>query len=404
MSSRGTGTYATRRVERGVYFFLNYARSAPVLIEKPLTAVPPPPPGGDYWVSAFFDRLLGAVRSRARPAPERNIGFYDQHVSAASDLAATLTEVLRTAQVFVPLYSPGYVTKSWPRRVEAAFHSRLTSAGVARPERHVVPVLWTPVPSWWEDGSPVLAKALAEARSLGEGIPEYAENGVRALCMLKPYRSALNEVMGRLADRIVEVAEDHPLGPSPVPDLRQSRDNDRPDPSFVVTVLAPTRAEAGSSGGDTASYGDHALDWRPFSGRQAQPLANYVADVAERLGLAASITPFPEVADLSRDAPAIVLVDPWMLRAPGGRDIVSAAFDQLPRWVLPLVVRDEHDPRYVRSGRGLADEAVHLLETATGAVVSRVDDLVALESEPSRAVTRARRAFLKLWPGLSTGG
>ncbi len=133
-----------RPAARGTYFFLSYAHSAP-------------PPGAradaDVWVGQFFADLSDEVRRQARPVAGMRIGFFDQHIPLGADWKAALAEALGDAEVFVPLYSPGYFSRPWALGEQESFRARLAAAGSARlTAGHLTPVLWIPFPPW-EDAS-----------------------------------------------------------------------------------------------------------------------------------------------------------------------------------------------------------------------------------------------------------
>jgi hypothetical protein len=313
-----------------------------------------------------------------------NIGFFDQQIPPTSDLKAELSEALGQAEVFVPLYSPGYFTKTWTLRERGVFLNRLATAETPGSDRHLIPVLWTPFPSWRKPTS------VDEALELGEGIPEYAENGVRALRMLSSYRDSYNLVLHRLATKIIHAVEHYPIGPSPAADLRQIPAALSDDPAFIVTALTPRRARADERGSGVA--------WRPFAGSQVLPVAEYAASTAERLGLSTRVVDFDQVPPLVDRSPVVVIIDPRILADPDGEQTLRAAFMGLPEWVLPLVVAQGDDSRHSGPTPRLADRAMTVLESVRETTVPRTDGLEELVADLPRVITRARRAYLKLGP------
>src|SRR6185312_5509288 len=125
------------------------------------------------------------------------IGFYDQQIPSGADLKAWLSTALGSTEVFVPLYSPGYFRKSWPMREQEAFRRRLQTASAVAPDKHIVPILWTPFPS--REQTPMAARAA----STRPGVSEYGENGLRMLCMSVSYQHSYRLVLSWLADEIV---------------------------------------------------------------------------------------------------------------------------------------------------------------------------------------------------------
>src|ERR1700722_12752031 len=113
------------------YFFLSYARS------DPLAGNPDENP--DEPVETFFSDLTDAVRRHAAGGGANVSGFYDRKVPVGSDWKQFITKALSAAQVFVPLYSVGYLTNSWPGRELACFKKRVEVAGRRNPLHRLGP-------------------------------------------------------------------------------------------------------------------------------------------------------------------------------------------------------------------------------------------------------------------------
>ena len=352
---------------RGSYFFLSYAHQPPAARGAEHTP--------DPWVRALFRDLSAAVSRLGATTSSIQPGFVDLDMPVGSDWNAELAEALGAAGVFVPLYAPSYFTNSWSLRERAAFEHRLHQAGVTIDGPHVVPVLWVPLPPW--DANPDVLAAYA----LGEDLPAYRENGLRAMCMLSYYQEQYSTLVERLAERIVQAAELDPLRPSPAPSPDEV-EAPALEPSFVAAVLAPA---------------DGAARWRPFAGRQELPAAAYVANTAERLGLPAVIKDFGTADELLSRYPAVLVIDPWTLDQPDGEHILLEAIKNLPPWVVPLVVVDEE-----ASGDGhaaqLAAEAMAMLGRAGIVKAEQAGDLDGFIDAIPALVTEARRQFLRLGP------
>jgi FxsC-like protein len=348
-----------RRAAGRTYFFLSYAHVPPTQELTP--DVPPddqPDAAPDHWVTLFFDELSNEVRRLARPGrgPE-GMGFYDPQLPPGSDWKLLLAEALGGAEVFVPLYSPRYLTWSWPRTEREAFRRRLEASGVHGTRRHVQPVLWTPTPgaeTWPGDDR---RRALA----LGEDVPAYAENGLRALRVFPSYRDQYRAVVQRLARQIVDVAEQSPLGPSPVPKLRAYHGGDGGEgvTPFVVAVLAPV-ADRLPAGRAPTTYATTATEWRPFTAGRTVPVAEYAANLAERLGLPARIVAFDPGDPPFASAPGLLLIDPWVADDDHARAALVNILANLPEWAAPVVVLDEEDTQYARAAT-LAEVVVGML-------------------------------------------
>jgi FxsC-like protein len=372
---------------RGSYFFLSYAHSPPLAGNH--QADP------DQWVRRFFRDLTASVTRHATPRSALAPGFFDQEIPVGSDWKASLNRALGAAEVFVPLYSPGYFARSWPGREWACFHRRLVMAGLDDPVRRFAPVLWIPLPG--EQDRPALREALA----VGASQPDYAENGLRALLRLKPYRGVYRDVVDRLARRIVELAEGSPLEPSPVPDIDATESAFLPEAApavFAVTVAAPT-AGAVPAGGDPSHYGERSQYWRPFPRQQELSLAAYAAGVAERLDFAVMVTGIEKTGDLLSSRPGIILIDPWFIAEDRGLRMLRSFVQGLPSWVLPLLVLEPpHDARAARLAKDVRDildaagavrtEAAHRAARGVGSLEEFVSIMPALIAEAERQYLR----------------
>ncbi|NUT22502.1 MAG: hypothetical protein HOV77_25300 [Hamadaea sp.] len=157
-------------------FFVSYASPVPSNAD---TRSPWP----SHGVAPFYAdlcRLLGVLTGGRRPVR----GFLDLDLPDGVDLDDARRRAMDSARVFVPLYSPVYF-----RRLPAeyaVFHQR---------EVAVLPVLWTAFGT---------GEHAAETEAALEVVddPQYAENGLRALRMLKAYDESYAVVMEALAVRL----------------------------------------------------------------------------------------------------------------------------------------------------------------------------------------------------------
>lgn len=371
------------------FFFLSYAHTAP------LAGLEPDPV--DYWVEKLFRDLSAGVCREAGLAPDTPVGFFDGTLQAGADWKAETTARLSTAEVFVPLYSSRYFAMSWPGREWACFATRLADEPSGRPSRHIVPVLWSPLPSTLdlpEADDPVALAGDAEE------IGEYAANGLRALNMLRLYRELYEKIVGQLAKRIVHVAREHRLGRRAVPPLDRMPSEFRrkgADDDFVFTVAAPT-ARTAPEGRALGWYGAESTDWRPFGDRQQLSLADHAIAVAERLGFSTEALAAGSSAAHDATAPTVVLIDPW-IAAPLDRP-EGAALRELRKlfeggrapWTVPLLVVNTAD-------RESAECHVPLTER----VASILGEVGALESQTARRGAEGVRSlgdFARMMPTL----
>ena len=349
------------------YFFLSYARM-PMIAEYP-----------DRSVRTFFRDLVISVRRHTALQPRLIHGFMDQQVPPGSD-KESLSQALRTAQAFVPLYSVGYLAKSLPGREWACFHRRAELAGLAEPARRFVPVLWAPLAET-ED-----VPGLREALELDSDKPDYIENGLRALLKIRSYRPTYRAVVDKLAQRIVVLAESARIEPSEVPDIDKTPSPFTSGPPlavFAIEVAAPTSRTAAAIHNPSA-YGRSDTEWHPFA-QQRLPLADDARQVVERLDFKAEVSGITTAKDPLTRRPGIILIDPWFIADENGRSALASAVENLPRWVLPLLILDEpDDPRtqdLANQVRGILDAArvLHTNSSRRGAQgVSSPDDFFAI--------------------------
>jgi FxsC-like protein len=354
------------------YFFLSYAYT-PVIADYPEV-------DQDPWVATFFRDLLKAVRRHASIQPRLINGFMDPRFPPGSD-KESLSLALGTAQAFVPLYSAGYLARSQPGREWACFHRRAELAGQAEPVRRIVPVLWAPLADVSETGD---VPGLQEALELDSDKPAYIEEGLRALMKIRSYRPSYRAVLDLLARRIVMLAEDSPIEPSEVPDIDKIPSAFTPGPPLAVFAIEIAAPASGSLAADhnPGAYGEIAAEWRPFAG-QRTPLAEYARRIVERFDFKAEVSAVTTAQDPLTRRPGIILIDPWFIADESGRSALTSAVENLPRWVLPLLVLDQPDDartqelaRQVREVLGAA-RALHTDSSRKGAHgVSSLDDFL----------------------------
>jgi hypothetical protein len=370
--------------QRGIYFFLSYAHS--VITGERIGA------DTDPSVGKFYKELRQKVSRHAMSRDDMRIGFIDQDIPAISDLKAELSQALGLAEVFVPLYSPVYFANAWSMREREVFLGRLSSVPDADPAQHVLPVLWTPWPSW--ESAP---SGVDDAIRLGADISDYAQNGLRALCMLATYRPSYDEVLDRLARRIVSVVERSPIGPSAAPDLDDVPDRTSLKAAFTVTVLMPDRGPS-----PLREWGKDAILRRPFTAGRAPAVAYYAMTAAERLGFQTRVVEPSQIKELAT-SPGIVIVDPWILAEDDGAERLETMFKSLPPWVLPLVVTDDDSDLQATTGVRLKAEAMLILSNLAGSAIDDPGDLEAFKNVIPRVVSKARRTYFRnarVFPGM----
>jgi FxsC-like protein len=327
------------------YFFLSYARS------DPLAGNPGEDP--DKLVEEFFYDLTSAVRMQSSSVDNAFPGFIDRNIPVESDWKEFTTRALSAAQVFVPLYSVAYVTKSWPGRELTCFKNRVTQASREDPVHRMVPVLWAPLPGQQDP------PGLRESLSLSVTEPDYAVNGLLALLRREPYHDKYWAVVTQLAARIVELAERDPIEPvepSQVGDIEKALSEFPPErklPVFSIEVAALSAASA-PGGTDPRTYGETPEEWRPFVGQQ-QPLAEYARQLTARFDFNVHVSPARLGLKKDERRPGILVIDPGFIANGDGADRLKEIAKTLPRWVLPLVILPSDDIRTRELAAGVLD-------------------------------------------------
>lgn len=311
-------------MRRGSYFHLSYAQSPP--LAETVQA------GPDQWVREFYRDLATAVREQASPNSDLGPRLYDQEIPLDS-WRASLTEALSRAEVFVPLYSPGYFARSWPGREWACFERRLRDANVADPLQRFRPVLWTPLPS--DLDAPDLTELMADAER------EYAENGLRTLLRLQPYRPTYERIVRRLAAQIVDLADNSPIGPSLAPDIDAVQSPFQAEAYgavFAITMAVP-RIRDLPRDMDRSGYGESRKDWKPYPRDREARLTEHAASIVERMDLAVMVTGIEKKrGDKLTSRPGVIIIDPWFIGTERGLADLQSFVTNLPPWVLPIVV------------------------------------------------------------------
>ena len=370
------------------YFFLSYARSDPLAGN--------PDEDADEPVETFFSDLTDAVRRHSSGGGEDVSGFYDQKIPVGSDWKQFRARALSAAQVFVPLYSVGYLTNSWPGRELACFKRRVEVAGRRNPLRRLVPVLWAPLAG--VEYPPELRAALDS--SVTE--PDYADNGLRALLKLQSYQGLYQVVVDRMGAQIVEIAEHDPIEPvepEKVGDIEKALSAfpaDRRLPVFNIEVAVRTPASAAESR-DPQAYGDTPEEWRPFPGQEL-PLAEYARQLIKRFDFDVRVAPLGAEASPIRRRPGIIVIDPAFIVYEAGLAALRAVASTLPRWVLPLVVvapDDEPTAKLAARVLDILPKATALPAEWSGRVAHGVKSLDEFVSIVPVLVAEAERQYFR---------
>jgi FxsC-like protein len=325
-------TAATHQQARPPYFFLSYAHT-------PHSGADPRE-DPDRSVGEFFHDLSDVIADRSGGAGrDGRYGFIDRELAAGSNWQRYLIAALETCQTFVALYAPRYFSSTAAGREWTSFRRRLEMSDLGGISERYIPVLWNPL----RPGYP-LHPGVPEVPTLDE-VPEYREHGLQALQRLPRFRGAYDVVVAALAEKIVTLAERHPIEPGPVPDLDDA-DLDFPRgramQPFVIVIVADTVKRL-TDGALAGYYGETAAEWRPYGSKENLPLARYATSIAEWFGFSSLVTGLDKAQELLATAPGIALIDPWhpAIATPEGLRKLSL----LPRWTVPAVVFSADDPR-----------------------------------------------------------
>jgi FxsC-like protein len=378
---------------QGLYFFVSYAHVPPPM-GPPIAGVDRP----DSLVRMFFHDLYRRVDARRAKDSRLGVGLFDQSDEAGPDLNASLAHGLGVAEVLVPLVSPRYVQPgSWPMSELLSFQQRLRQIR-GDTTRHIQPVLWLPLPP----GDPL---PTGNAADLDADNPDYLEYGLGAMCELEFFRPEYERILDRLADGIVDVAQNSPIGPSSATAPAEKTAATPQDADFVIAVLAPT-ATMPPRDRRPDTYGPRPSDWAPFLEAEGLPVARQAAHVAERLDLVTAIVDLSEhgagALDALRERPSIILIDPWILATKRGPSTVRDRLARLPRWVTMMVVTDRADEQFTERGEELLHRAIAMLEDARAGRGVR-DDVQMFDqfvTAMPAAITQSRRLFLRSMPAL----
>ena len=370
-------------VPGGVYFFMSYAEVPPVT-RLPATGEEPAP--GDPLVDIFFADLLGSVQRLSRSA-SRRVGLYDRSIADGAGWPDVL-RALGQAEVLVPLYSPRYVASAWATEEHYSFRRRLEAAH-ADPGQHIQPVLWMPFP----DGVDPAAYGL---QHLDEDIPpQYKGLGLGALCdagrldraPAPEFRRAYESIVEHVARRIVNVAEQTPIGPSALPGEPLEADVSPAAADFLIAVHQ--------------SPGPATGDWAPFGGSRPAPIAGQALRVARRMDVVAAVASLREAARLWRRKPAILLIDVWLLDDGTRAAEVAEVLRRLPNWVVPVLIADGGDRAHATRVADLRQRALDMLGSAADPALSVADGAERFQKIMPVLVSRARSRYLHELPSIS---
>lgn len=130
-------------------------------------------------------------------------------------------------------------------------------------------------------------------------------------------------------------------------------------PVFMIETAAPTKTTVVADH-DPRGYGESSSDWRPFS-QQELSLAEYARQVVSKLDFKPEVGGIKTVSDPRTRRPGIILVDPWFIAGDSGGTALESAVENLPRWVISLIILNQPDDDRTRK---LADQVRNILYAA----------------------------------------
>lgn len=328
------------------YFFLSYARTP----RRDLTDREDP----DRWVHKLYKDLCDEILQITDASPEE-AGFMDRENQVGTEWSPALTAALGSCRVFVPLYSRRYFESDNCGREWFAFAQRELNHNArrnGRPVRAIVPALYTRVP---RDRLPDVASAIQyDHTDFG---PRYISEGFYGIMKLHSYRPHYQRAVKRLAERIVQVADDTNLPfeqPGRFETLSSPFGRGRAMGPLAeqlhIMVLAHSRGTL-PDGRDPGYYGDTPSLWSPYQPDYPQPLVDYAREHFMRcLGREPLIGSFPDsvpywTSQSQEMPPSLCLVDAWVVFSDAYTDSLRQ-LNELPHpWMGVLVPwnRDDTD-------------------------------------------------------------
>jgi FxsC-like protein len=337
------------------YFFLSYARTP----KRDPTDKDDP----DRWVYKLYQDLRAAILQMTSARSEE-AGFMDRENRLGVEWPPELTNALATCRVFVPLYSQRYFESDNCGKEWFAFARRGVNHNAQGHQavNAIVPALWTKLD---QDRLPDVAQSIHYNHAeLG---PRYSIEGFYGIMKLQQYRSDYQRAVHRLAQRIVEVADEAALNAEKPADYQSLPSAFGPASikqiaidQLHITVLAhDTSTLPKGRAGDY--YGSTPHTWSPYSPDYPQPLADYAMELANKcLGCQPFVGTFEDGASGSVGngqplPPGLCLVDAWVTISPAHQQRLRH-LDRLDQpWISVLVPWNSQDAEMAKAQQALRD-------------------------------------------------
>jgi FxsC-like protein len=354
-----------------------------------------------HWVHQLYKDLCAAVMELTDLPEDEPPGFMDRGMHLGEGWAERIAEALAHCRVFVPLYSPRYFRSVACGQEWDAFASRPVYR-IPRNSGHasgVVPALWVTLPQ--SSLPPVASRLQFNHSDFGQ---DYVREGLYALLKLNYFRDAYDLAVHRLAQRIVQVAEQTMIPVGRREDfLTRPCAFEDPVPSrqLRIAVLA-CDADKLPPGRSADAYGQSPLDWQPYRPDSSRPLVQHADRVARQLGFHPSIHDFEDEVEAvlhaeEPTAPGLLLLDRWALLDPARRELVKAFDQRNPSWISLMEPWNADDPECQQANGELqsaAEEALrHRRRDARPSLRGGSDGLPTLESFEAELPRAAQRAI-----------
>ena len=343
-------------IGRMPYFFLSYARTP----KRDLADRDDP----DRWVYRLYQDLRADILQMTS-APSEEAGFMDRENRLGAEWSPELAKALATCRVFVPLYSRRYFESDNCGKEWFAFARREVNQNARglQAVNAIVPALWTQLD---QAMLPDVAQSIQYHHSdLG---PRYSAEGFYGIMKLQQYRADYQRAVHRLAQRIVDVAEEAALNAEKPVDyqslpsafgpasIKQSATD-----QLQITVLAHDTSTL-PEGRANDYYGSTPSTWSPYIPDYPQPLADYASELAKKcLGCQPFVGTFE--GDTSGPAgngrpvppPGLCLVDAWVTVSPVHRQRLRELDGLDQAWVSVLVPWNSQDAEMAKAEQALRD-------------------------------------------------
>jgi FxsC-like protein len=334
----GSGEGAQMDSRDGVrpYFFLSYART------------PKRDPGDkedpDRWVHRLYKDLCSAILQMTDAQPNE-AGFMDRETQLGDEWPPRLGQALATCRVFVPLYSRRFFESDYCGKEWCAFANREVNQNAREDDRAsaIVPALWTGLSQYQ---LPDVAQQIQYNHAdLG---PRYTAEGFYGIMKLQKYRSDYALAVHRLAQRIVQVADETALPAERPADFVALQSTFGPASAkrsaadqLQIAVLAHDNLSL-PPGRDAHYYGSTPRAWGPYRPEYQQPLADYARELARKcLGCQPLVGTFDELLSRASNGapvpPSLFLVDAWVALSPAHQERLRRLDELDQSWVSVLV-------------------------------------------------------------------